>query len=62
MMLTGEGVSKGEGLVVFSFFRSTVLYLDTTVLLEALPNSVNPKDPISAIIVPEPCISGLSNI
>ena len=27
--------------------QGTVLYLDTLVLLEALPNSVNPKDPIS---------------
>ena len=26
---------------------STVLYLEASVLLEALPNSINPKDPIS---------------
>ena len=27
--------------------KCTVLYLEVSVLLEALPNSVNPKDPIS---------------
>ena len=28
-------------------YQYTVLYLEASVLLEALPNSVNPKDPIS---------------
>ena len=32
---------------VYGFLHNTVLYLEASVLLKALPNSLNPKDPIS---------------
>ena len=38
---------KGFAIVNSNCLQSTVLYLEASVLVEALPNSVNPKLPIS---------------
>ena len=40
---------ESDDLITFGHkcHQCTVLYLDTSVPLEALPNSINPKDPIS---------------